>query len=103
MSGEGMDVLLEAMWREVAASLFLSPKTVSNNLTAIFVKLEVHDRVRRVVTGMSEKAVIDAIVESHFSQGAPQLLLIRPDDTASQLLLIFARSAWKSTGNANSR
>jgi hypothetical protein len=46
---------------------------------------------------------IDAIVESHFSQGAPQLLLIRPDDTASQLLLIFARSAWKSTGNANSR
>lgn len=28
----------------IAERLFLSPKTVSNNLTAIFVKLEVHDR-----------------------------------------------------------
>jgi len=34
---------------EIAAALFLSPKTVSNNLTTIFAKLEVADRTAAVI------------------------------------------------------
>jgi DNA-binding NarL/FixJ family response regulator len=34
---------------QIAAELYLSPKTVSNNLTAIFAKLEVTDRTAAVL------------------------------------------------------
>ena len=34
---------------EIAATLHLSPKTVSNNLTTIFAKLEVADRTAAVI------------------------------------------------------
>ena len=34
---------------EIAAALFLSPKTVSNNLTGIFAKLEVSDRASAMI------------------------------------------------------
>jgi DNA-binding NarL/FixJ family response regulator len=34
---------------DIAAELFLSPKTVSNNLTAIFAKLEVADRAAAII------------------------------------------------------
>ena len=34
---------------DIAAQLFLSPKTVSNNLTAIFAKLEVADRTEAII------------------------------------------------------
>jgi DNA-binding NarL/FixJ family response regulator len=34
---------------EIAATLHLSPKTVSNNLTTIFAKLEVGDRTAAVL------------------------------------------------------
>ena len=34
---------------QIAAELYLSPKTVSNNLTSIFVKLEVADRGAAIV------------------------------------------------------
>ena len=33
----------------IAAALFLSPKTVSNNLTNIFAKLEVSDRASAII------------------------------------------------------
>lgn len=33
----------------IAATLFLSPKTVSNNLTTIFAKLEVSDRTAAII------------------------------------------------------
>jgi DNA-binding NarL/FixJ family response regulator len=34
---------------QIAAELYLSPKTVSNNLTAIFAKLEVTDRAAAII------------------------------------------------------
>ena len=34
---------------DIAAELFLSPKTVSNNLTTIFAKLEVADRGAAII------------------------------------------------------
>jgi DNA-binding NarL/FixJ family response regulator len=36
--------------QEIAEALFLSPKTVSNQLTAIFTKLGVADRTEAVIT-----------------------------------------------------
>jgi DNA-binding CsgD family transcriptional regulator len=35
--------------QEIAAQLFLSPKTVSNNLTAVFAKLQVAGRAEAII------------------------------------------------------
>ena len=39
---------------QIAAELFLSPKTVSNNLTSIFAKLEVTDRAAAIIRAREE-------------------------------------------------